>query len=290
MKLFAGKALLLPLVLAGTFAVGLPQAEAQSLFEHLFGGGIRNQRMEDGGYRQRSGRDDGRYYGNRQGYRPGRPRRPVARKPAAVAKISAPSYYNYKAAALQRVDFAPLAAIGQSASLDQATSGTAFREAVAGLAGYELFAEPEIAKAMVDYLFRQSGFHLGHRQRAQRARAAMRCGCSGKRRATAFRRPTTPSPSRRPAFRLPTPLRRKSELIRFEMALSARVLRYAHDAEGGRIDPNRISGYHDFPEKPFDMVGGAEDRCRSRRTRAAGWSRGIRTTPSTRRCASSSKR
>ena len=48
---------------------------------------------------------------------------------------------------------------------------------------------------------------------------------------------------------------RKSELIRFEMALSARVLRYVHDARSGRIDPNRISGYHDFPAKPLDMVG-----------------------------------
>ncbi len=180
MKLFAGKALLLPLVLAGTFAVGLPQAEAQSLFEHLFGGGIRNQRMEDGGYRQRSGRDDGRYYGNRQGYRPGRPQRPVARKPAAVAKINAPSYYNYKAAALQRVDFAPLAAIGQSASLDQATSGTAFREAVAGLAGYELFAEPEIAKALVEYYSANPDFIWVTDNERQRARAAMRCGCWAK--------------------------------------------------------------------------------------------------------------
>src|SRR5690606_35159026 len=80
-----------------------------------------------------------------------RPKRPVARKPAAIAKISAPSYYNYKAAALQRVDFAPLAAIGQSASLDQATSGTAFREAVGGLADYEFFAEQEIAKALVQF-------------------------------------------------------------------------------------------------------------------------------------------
>src|SRR5688500_16084116 len=98
MKLFAGKAFLLPLVLAGTFAVGLPQAQAQSLFEHLFVGGVRNQRMESNGYSVRPGGDDGRYYGNRQGYRPARrPQRPVARKPAAVAKINAPSYYNYKA-------------------------------------------------------------------------------------------------------------------------------------------------------------------------------------------------
>ena len=44
-------------------------------------------------------------------------------------------------------------------------------------------------------------------------------------------------------------------LIRFEMALSARALRYVHDAQGGRIDPNRISGYYDFAAKPLDMAG-----------------------------------
>jgi len=34
---------------------------------------------------------------------------------------------------------------------------------------------------------------------------------------------------------------------RFELALSAAALRYAADASSGRIDPNKISGYHDFP-------------------------------------------
>jgi len=48
---------------------------------------------------------------------------------------------------------------------------------------------------------------------------------------------------------------RAAALIRFEMALSARVLRYVHDAQDGRIDPNRIStGYYDFPAKPLDGV------------------------------------
>lgn len=49
---------------------------------------------------------------------------------------------------------------------------------------------------------------------------------------------------------------------RFEMALSARVLRYASDARSGRIDPNRISGYHDFAAGPADLAGvlqGARD-------------------------------
>jgi murein L,D-transpeptidase YcbB/YkuD len=44
------------------------------------------------------------------------------------------------------------------------------------------------------------------------------------------------------------------ELARFEMELSARLLRYVRDARSGRIDPNRISGYHDFAPKPLDMV------------------------------------
>jgi murein L,D-transpeptidase YcbB/YkuD len=38
------------------------------------------------------------------------------------------------------------------------------------------------------------------------------------------------------------------------MALSARVLRYVRDAQGGRIDPNRLSGYHDFPAKPINLA------------------------------------
>ena len=38
----------------------------------------------------------------------------------------------------------------------------------------------------------------------------------------------------------------------FEMELSARLLRYVRDARSGRIDPNRISGYHDFKPKELD--------------------------------------
>lgn len=54
-------------------------------------------------------------------------------------------------------------------------------------------------------------------------------------------------------------------LARFEMELSARVLRYVRDARSGRVDPNRISGYHDFAPKPLDQAevlreaGAAED-------------------------------
>jgi L,D-transpeptidase YcbB len=43
-------------------------------------------------------------------------------------------------------------------------------------------------------------------------------------------------------------------LLRFELALSAKVLTYVLDATRGRIDPNRLSGYHDLPRKSVDLV------------------------------------
>jgi murein L,D-transpeptidase YcbB/YkuD len=47
----------------------------------------------------------------------------------------------------------------------------------------------------------------------------------------------------------------EAALARFEMALSARMLRYARDIHAGRVDPNRISGYHDFELKTVDYGG-----------------------------------
>jgi murein L,D-transpeptidase YcbB/YkuD len=42
--------------------------------------------------------------------------------------------------------------------------------------------------------------------------------------------------------------------LRFELALSAKILTYVLDATRGRIDPNRLSGYHDLPRKTVDLV------------------------------------
>ena len=169
-------------------------------------------------------------------------------------------------ATLQRVDFTPLAAIGQSASLDQATSGTAFREAVAGLTGYELFAEPEIAKALVEFYAANPDFiWVTGNEVNERGRDAVRVlgDAASHGLSPADYAITIPSAG------LSDAAAHNSELIRFEMALSARVLRYAHDAEGGRINPNKLSGYHDFPAKPFDMVGAL--KVLSLATDARGW-------------------
>ncbi|NRP19195.1 hypothetical protein LPJGGPFB_02449 [Ensifer adhaerens] len=46
---------------------------------------------------------------------------------------------------------------------------------------------------------------------------------------------------------------REKELVQFELALSAATLSYVQDTVRGRIDPNKISGYHDFQRKTVDL-------------------------------------
>jgi murein L,D-transpeptidase YcbB/YkuD len=57
-----------------------------------------------------------------------------------------------------------------------------------------------------------------------------------------------------PGLESADPGARSSALLRFELALSAKVLTYVLDATRGRIDPNRLSGYHDLPRKSVDLV------------------------------------
>jgi murein L,D-transpeptidase YcbB/YkuD len=47
---------------------------------------------------------------------------------------------------------------------------------------------------------------------------------------------------------------RLKALLQFDLTLSAKMLTYALDATRGRIDPNRLSGYHDLPRKSVDLV------------------------------------
>jgi murein L,D-transpeptidase YcbB/YkuD len=42
-------------------------------------------------------------------------------------------------------------------------------------------------------------------------------------------------------------------LMQFELAMSAKVLMFAQDMVRGRLDPNGISGYHDFKRKDVDL-------------------------------------
>ena len=42
-------------------------------------------------------------------------------------------------------------------------------------------------------------------------------------------------------------------MMQFELALSAKVLGYVQDTTRGRVDPNKLSGYHDFKRKTVNL-------------------------------------
>ena len=226
----------LPLaVFAAVLALGAPQAAAQGLLDVLFGGGLR-QAPPRGEF----------------------PPPPKARKApsatAAPAKISAPTYNTYKATPLARVDFSALAAMPQNAAFTPALAGTTFREALAGLEDCRLLAEPEVAKALVAYYTANPDFiwvsGWSANGRAQEAVRVLGEADGFGLAASDYAVDVPPA-----AYAMDDAAGRMRDLIRFEMTLSARVLRYVRDAQNGRIEPNRISGYYDFPAKPLDMVG-----------------------------------
>ncbi|MER9291458.1 murein L,D-transpeptidase [Mesorhizobium sp. M0510] len=247
MKFLGNKATVMPLMaITATLAFGVPQAGAQGLFDMLFGGGVKHAPKGE--------------------FPPPPPKhKPKPKAPASGgggvggARISSPSYYTYKADRLVRVDFSALAptpepATPQDAAFVPSATGAAFREAVASLGDYELLAEPDIAKALIAYYSANPDFiWISGTSLNSRAQDAVRVL------GEASSYGLTPAD-----YTVEVPAAGASsadanaqlkELVRFEMALSARVLRYAHDAQNGRVDPNRMTGYYDFPAKPLDLQG-----------------------------------
>ena len=239
MKILGNKKTVLPIAIAATLAFGQQPASAQGLFDMLFGGGIRH---------------------NPQGEfpPPPKPRKvgPAAPAGGGGARISSPTYNTYRADRLVRVDFksllpAPQPATAQDAAFVPSVTGNMFRDAMAGLGDYELFAEPDIAKALIAYYSANPDF-IWVSDNAPNSRAQDAVRVLGEA-ASYGLTPGDYSVDVPVVASSATPEERTKELVRFEMALSARVLRYAHDAQSGRVDPNRMTGYYDFPAKPLDL-------------------------------------
>ena len=223
---FFGRAIIAASIVAISATVA-PEAKAQNLFEMLFGGGIKK---------------------NRGDFPP-----PPEKKAAPIQKISAPSYYDYKVDPLVRADFAAIRALSRTATFEPMLTGSNFREAIGGLDEFDLRTEKDVAKALADYYTANPDFiWVSGFDPNQRAREVIRAlGDADSFGLTAAEYAVTVPPA---GYSLDNTAERLRELIRFEMALSARVLRYVRDAQGGRLDPNRLSGYHDFPAKPVDLV------------------------------------
>ncbi len=244
-------------VSSAAFAVlamlGTTDASAQTLFDRLFGGAPRERRYVD--------------------------ERPATPPPAAPT-VSAPSYYTYKAEPLVAVDFKKLAAVrarqqdaggepARSVTLASARTGESpnvvrldaaaaaadpretFADAIASISAYELYAEKDIADALLKHYESKPAFlWVRAGEPSHRAMAVLEVLSEAD---------THGLPADEYAVGIPgldslNTDEATRELARFEMNLSARVLRYVRDAHRGRIDPNKISGYHDFAPKPLDYA------------------------------------
>lgn len=241
MKFLGNKATVVPLMaITATLAFGVPQAGAQGLFDMLFGGGVKHAPQGE--------------------FPPPPPKhKPKAPGGGGGVKISSPSYYTYKADRLVRIDFsaltaAPQPATPQDAAFVPSATGAAFRDAVASLGDYELYAEPDIAKALIAYYSANPDFiWVTGTSLNSRAQDAVRVLGEAASYGLTPADYTVEVPSA--GTSTADANAQLKELVRFEMALSARVLRYAHDAQNGRVEPNRMTGYYDFPAKPLDLQG-----------------------------------
>jgi murein L,D-transpeptidase YcbB/YkuD len=237
MKSLKAKHVLLPLAAAAALGLCVPQASAQGFFDMLFGGPVRKQQPVKGEF----------------------PPPPKKKAATAAARIASPTYNTYRADRLVKVDFSALTepattgATTQNAAFDASAAGAGFREAVAGLDDYELLAESDIGKALIAYYAANPDF-IWVTDAKPNARAEQALRVLGEAASYGLNPADYQVDVPKAVSVAADPAAGTGERIRFEMALSARVLRYVHDAQDGRIDPNRIStGYYDFPAKPLDM-------------------------------------
>ncbi len=184
---------------------------------------------------------------------------------SATAKITGPGYNAYKADRLVKVDFSGLSNGLSPVAYQPSADPVRFAEAVANLADYELLAERDVAAALTAYYAENRDF-VWVSDGAPNARATDAIRAMGEAAGYGLD-PADYSVTIPPATATNREMR-GSDLIRFEMALSARALRYVRDATMGRIDPNRISGYYDFPAKPVNLQAAVKTMSQSANVRA----------------------
>jgi murein L,D-transpeptidase YcbB/YkuD len=229
------------LVFAATLFSSTHQAAAERyLFDMLFN----NNRSQDRAVQP----SPNGAAGQNSAPRAGRHERPVVRRP--LPQVSAPSFYSFKPDPLVKVDFAAISSVLRNPAGEAVD--TRFTEALDGLSDFDLRAEERIAAALVQYYAQSPRFiwvdENGPNKRADEILDVLAdADAFGLSHIDyAIRAPIAVQPQ------APSSSARMKALIRFEMTLSARALRYARDARLGRLDPNKLSGYHDFKRKPLD--------------------------------------
>ncbi len=165
--------------------------------------------------------------------------------PDPLPKITGPRYYTYKTDALRAIQTAKFGATGTASPAEVSADPRA------AAAGVKVLATDEIAKAVEDYygagrplVWVQAGGILPKAEAAIAALAA--AGDVGL-------DPADYAVSPPDLSAIADPAARDLALMQFELTLSAKVLTYVQDTERGRVDPNKLSGYHDFKRKTVNL-------------------------------------
>ncbi|MTI45692.1 murein L,D-transpeptidase YcbB/YkuD [Roseibium hamelinense] len=212
----------------------------------------------------------------------------LQRKKAVRVKVSAPKYYTYKPDAWQTVSLKGLSEV-KTASVAQSAEGTPdsgigavtepaapvvltpFDKARPALKTMTLKALPEVGEALNAFYREHPNFLWieGDDVSPKALQAIMTLADAGK-----FGLNPDDYKVSMPDFgaaaenALVTAAEaevtaRQVALMQFEMELSAAVATYILDGTRGRVDPNRLSGYHDLPRHDVDLVAAFEDLSKS---------------------------
>lgn len=167
--------------------------------------------------------------------------------PEPLPRVAGPRYYTYKADSTRVIDSSKFSS---------------------GLAGVKVSATPEIAKAVEAY-YNAGGapIWVSNGDISERASAVLAffetVGDSGLNPAdyavSAPSQDVTASISAEPQAQVQNVALTDEQnippaMMQFELALSVKVLTYVQDTARGRVDPNKLSGYHDFKRKTVNLA------------------------------------
>lgn len=174
---------------------------------------------------------------------------------APVVKVSSPRVYTYKPDVMKTFDLSALSRL-EIASADPyllPLGSSAFDESRRFLDGTKIRAASEVGTAILEYYSAHPDFVWVDGTAANdNARAAVAVMAKADEIGLSQSDYQVDIPS--DGFDMTDMVSRQRQLMMFEMNMSAKVLSYVLDATRGRIDPNRLSGYHDFKRKDVDLA------------------------------------
>lgn len=192
----------------------------------------------------------------------------TAKPPVKIKRVSGPRYYTYKAPKISTVTLASLlsGATSQASSTQMGVptmdfEAQRFAEAQRAAPDGQISIEPAIAAAVKSHYAESPAFiwSRGSSVTAEaKALVEMLNDAAAHGLNPADYQVTVPADH----YSMSNPAQRSAELLAFELELSTHAIRYAMDMKDGAVNPNLISGYHDFTKdrlKPVDALAGLSD-------------------------------